>query len=86
MKRQYGFTAAAVAALLASLVVCGCGQKGALFLPGDRSDLQTELPELGRESLEDAAQEEEKADRKNPDAGVATDENQDPERSPTDER
>jgi hypothetical protein len=48
MKYQY------VAAVLTCLLACGCGQKGALFLPGDRSQVQTELPPLDRDSLEDA--------------------------------
>jgi len=42
MKPQYRFTAA----LLSTFLIGGCGQKGALFLPGDRSQIHTELPEL----------------------------------------
>lgn len=42
------------AAILTCLLVSGCGQKGPLFLPGDRSQVQTELPPLDRDSLEDA--------------------------------
>jgi predicted small lipoprotein YifL len=40
-------------AVLTCLLVCGCGQKGPLFLPGDRSQVQTELPPLDRDSLEE---------------------------------
>jgi len=42
------------AAVLTCLLMCGCGQKGPLFLPGDRSQVQTELPPLDRESVEEA--------------------------------
>jgi predicted small lipoprotein YifL len=81
MKRQHGLTAAYLAALLSTLVFCGCGQKGPLFLPGDRSEMQTELPEPDRESLEDAAEDEdENTHRDTPDADVSEDENADPER------
>lgn len=55
MKRQHGY----VAAILTSLLVCSCGQKGPLFLPGDRSQMQTELPELDRGALEDAFEDDE---------------------------
>jgi predicted small lipoprotein YifL len=48
MKRQYEY----LAAILTCVLVCGCGQKGALFLPGDRSQVQTELPPVDRDSLE----------------------------------
>jgi predicted small lipoprotein YifL len=48
MKYQY------VAAVLTSLLACGCGQKGPLFLPGDRSQVQTELPPLDRDSPDEA--------------------------------
>ena len=37
--------------VLAALVLAGCGQKGPLYLPGDPSEVQTELPEIDRESL-----------------------------------
>jgi predicted small lipoprotein YifL len=30
--------------LLAALLVSGCGQKGPLFLPGNPSEMQTEVP------------------------------------------
>jgi predicted small lipoprotein YifL len=50
MKHPYAHPAV----LLACLVVTGCGQKGPLFLPGDRSELQTELPPLDRDALEEA--------------------------------
>lgn len=53
MKRRYGLSVA----ILASFLVSGCGQKGPLFLPGDR-DIQTELPEMDREALEEALDEE----------------------------
>lgn len=53
MKRQYGY----VAAILTSLLVCGCGQKGPLFLPGDSS--QTELPKMDRDALEEALEDDE---------------------------
>jgi predicted small lipoprotein YifL len=43
-----------LAAVLTSLLACGCGQKGPLFLPGDRSQVQTELPPLDRDSLDEA--------------------------------
>jgi predicted small lipoprotein YifL len=42
------------AAVLTSLLACGCGQKGPLFLPGDRSQVQTELPPLDRDSPDEA--------------------------------
>jgi predicted small lipoprotein YifL len=42
------------AAILTCLLLCSCGQKGPLFLPGDRSQVQTELPPLDRESVEEA--------------------------------
>jgi predicted small lipoprotein YifL len=48
MKSQFA------AAILTCLLVCSCGQKGPLFLPGDRSRVQTELPPLDRESVEEA--------------------------------
>ena len=54
MTPKYAFPAAILAAFLA----CGCGQKGPLFLPGDRSDIQTELPRTDREALEDALDDE----------------------------
>jgi len=50
MKHQYVYAAA----ILTCLLVCGCGQKGPLFLPGDRSEVQTELPPLDRDSLEES--------------------------------
>jgi predicted small lipoprotein YifL len=54
MTPKYAFPAA----ILAGLLACGCGQKGPLFLPGDRSDIQTELPKIDREALEDALDDE----------------------------
>jgi predicted small lipoprotein YifL len=51
MKYQY------TATILTCLLVYGCGQKGPLFLPGDRSQMQTEVPPLDRDSLEDAFEE-----------------------------
>jgi predicted small lipoprotein YifL len=44
--------------VLLSLLACACGQKGPLFLPGDRSKIYTELPEMDREALEDAFEDE----------------------------
>jgi len=41
------------------LLVCGCGQKGPLFLPGDRSQVQTELPPIDRDALEEAIEDDE---------------------------
>lgn len=39
-------------ALTACLVlVAGCGQKGPLYLPGDPSEMQTEIPEIDPDSL-----------------------------------
>jgi len=52
MEHQYRY----VPAILTCLLVCGCGQKGPLFLPGDRSQVQTELPPLDRDSLEEAVE------------------------------
>ena len=40
--------------ILACLFACACGQKGPLLLPGDRSQLHRELPELDGEALEEA--------------------------------
>ena len=55
--------------VLACFLVCACGQKGALFLPGDRSQVQTELPEIDREALEDAFEDDqERGTRDIPDA------------------
>lgn len=48
-----------VVPLIACHILCACGQKGPLFLPGERSELYTELPELDREALEDAFEEDE---------------------------
>lgn len=45
--------------ILTCLIVCACGQKGPLFLPGDRSRIHTELPEMDREAIEDAFEEDE---------------------------
>jgi predicted small lipoprotein YifL len=70
MARPYGF----LAALLAGLLTCGCGQKGPLFLPGER-DIQTELPKMDREALEDALGDE----LDDPDDKVEDDENRSPE-------
>jgi predicted small lipoprotein YifL len=55
MKRQlkYAFP------VLTCLLVCACGQKGPLFLPGDRSQVHTELPRVDREALEDALEDDE---------------------------
>jgi predicted small lipoprotein YifL len=50
MKQKLKF----VLPVLACLLACACGQKGPLFLPGDRSQVYTELPEIDREVLEDA--------------------------------
>ena len=80
MNRPYGL----VAAILSGLFVCGCGQRGALFLPGDRSEMQTELPEVDRESLEERIEgavddEEENAEREDPDPVRSEDEDTDPE-------
>lgn len=58
-----------LAAALAGFLLCSCGQKGPLFLPGDRRDVQTELPELSRGSLEEAARDEEAAAPVVPDTG-----------------
>jgi predicted small lipoprotein YifL len=49
-------------AILTGLLVCGCGQKGALFLPGDRSQVHTELPEMDREALEEALEDDDEED------------------------
>jgi predicted small lipoprotein YifL len=43
--------------LLAALLVSGCGQKGPLFLPGNPSEMQTEVP------AKDPQQEDEKEDQ-----------------------
>jgi predicted small lipoprotein YifL len=40
--------------VLVCLLACACGQKGPLFLPGDRSQVHTELPEMDRDALEEA--------------------------------
>jgi predicted small lipoprotein YifL len=45
--------------ILACLFAGACGQKGPLFLPGDRSQLHTELPEMDREALEEAFEDDE---------------------------
>ena len=45
--------------LLTCLLACACGQKGPLFLPGDRSQVHTELPEINREALEEALEDDE---------------------------
>lgn len=37
--------------LLAVLLCAGCGQKGPLYLPGDPSEVRTEIPEIEREEL-----------------------------------
>jgi predicted small lipoprotein YifL len=80
MKRPYGLAAA----ILSGLFVCACGQKGALFLPGDKSEMQTELPEVDRESLEERIEEavedeDENASRENRDPTRSGDENANPE-------
>ncbi len=33
------------------VLVAGCGQKGPLYLPGDPSEMQTEIPEIEPGSL-----------------------------------
>lgn len=33
------------------LLLAGCGQKGPLYLPGDPSEMQTEIPEIEAGSL-----------------------------------
>jgi len=33
------------------LLLAGCGQKGPLYLPGDPSEMQMEIPEIGPGSL-----------------------------------
>jgi predicted small lipoprotein YifL len=38
------FIFAASAALLLGLLLGACGQKGPLYLPGDPSEIQTEIP------------------------------------------
>jgi predicted small lipoprotein YifL len=64
MKRQYGYLG-----ILTCLLVCGCGQKGPLFLPGDRSEVQTELPPLDRDSLQETLEDgQEEAKRDAPDS------------------
>jgi len=68
MTRKHAFPAA----ILAGLLVCGCGQKGPLFLPGDRSDIQTELPKMDREALEDALDDELEEDEDRPREGPET--------------
>ncbi|MGH8167492.1 MAG: LPS translocon maturation chaperone LptM [Woeseiaceae bacterium] len=80
MKRPYGL----VAAILSGLFVCACGQKGALFLPGDRSEMQTELPEVDRESLEERIEgavedEDENANREDREPAGSGDEDADSE-------
>ena len=80
MKRPYGLAAT----ILSGLFVCACGQKGALFLPGDQSEMQTELPEVDRESLEERIEgavedKDENANRENSDPARSGDEDADPE-------
>lgn len=38
-------------ALLACCLLVACGQKGSLYLPGDPSEVQTEIPEAGNDTL-----------------------------------
>jgi predicted small lipoprotein YifL len=45
--------------VLVCLLSCACGQKGPLFLPGDRSQVHTELPEMDRDALEEAFEDDE---------------------------
>ena len=53
----------ALAALLFSLLlVAGCGQKGALYLPGNPSTMQTEIPPQVPGEQTDAESEEEEED------------------------
>jgi len=79
MKRPYGL----VAVILSGLFASACGQKGALFLPGDRSEMQTELPEVDRESLEEriegAVEDEDENAMREPDPARSGDEDADPE-------
>lgn len=53
--------------LLACLFVGACGQKGPLFLPGDKSRLHTELPEIDREALEGVLKEDDEEGARVPD-------------------
>ena len=80
MKQPYGLAAT----ILSGLFVCACGQKGALFLPGDKSEMQTELPEVDREALEERIEgavedEDGNANRENPGPARSEDENANPE-------
>jgi predicted small lipoprotein YifL len=38
------------------LLIAGCGQKGPLYLPGDRSETETEIPLPGQSEDEEAQQ------------------------------
>ena len=45
-----------------AFVLCACGQKGPLYLPGDPSLIQTEVPQAESNSEEDDDEDEEAAD------------------------
>jgi predicted small lipoprotein YifL len=44
--------------LLAVLLVSGCGQKGPLFLPGNPSEMQTEVPAKDPQQVDEEEDEE----------------------------
>ncbi len=44
------------------LLVAGCGQKGPLYLPGDPSEIQTEIPEIEPGSLPGADEADDESD------------------------
>jgi len=41
------------AVMLAVVLLAGCGQKGPLYLPGDRSEVRTEIPPVGNPQAPD---------------------------------
>jgi predicted small lipoprotein YifL len=72
MKPRYGFTVA----LLSSVLISGCGQKGPLFLPGDPTQIQMELPELDRDMPPDDANAEDESESAEPATGSSDEERQ----------
>lgn len=59
-----------LSSMLLAVLVAGCGQKGPLYLPGDPSEVRTEIPEVERGELppaeDDDAEDGESGDENRP--------------------
>ncbi len=52
------------AALLCALPIAGCGQKGPLYLPGNPSEVKSEVPSTNASTVPDDEDEDERDEKK----------------------